>query len=69
MKTGIWVDTTSRAYLGSYGRSNTAGLSTIYFTGTRLDWIAMKARHRIAVVYPTGEETTINLARARPATL
>ena len=31
---------------GSYGRSATAGASaTIYFTGTRLDWIATKGTH------------------------
>ena len=66
MKTGIWVDYyVTAAYLGSYGRSNTAGASaTIYFTGTRLDWIAMKGTTTgIAVVYLDGvKKTTINLA-------
>jgi Peptidase family M23 len=44
VKTGTWTDYTSpSAYNGSYGRSATSLASaTIYFTGTRLDWIAME---------------------------
>jgi hypothetical protein len=44
VKTGSWADYTSPAsYLGSYGRSSTGGASaTIWFTGTQLDYIAMK---------------------------
>ena len=44
VKTGVWSNFTSPgAYLGSYGRSSTAGATaTIYFTGTRIDWIGMK---------------------------
>jgi hypothetical protein len=49
---------------GSYGRSNTSGASaTIYFTGARLDWIAMKGQSTgIADVYLDGEKVaTIDL--------
>ena len=44
VKTGTWTNYTSTpSYLGSYGRSSTSGASaTIWFTGTRLDYIAMK---------------------------
>ncbi len=66
VKTGVWADYyVTAAYLGSYGRSSTSGASaTIYFTGTRLDWIAMKGTTTgIAVVYLDGvKKTTINLA-------
>ncbi len=53
------------AYGGSYGRSKTGGASaTIYFTGTRLDWIAMKGTTGgKADVYLDGvKKTTIDLA-------
>ncbi len=54
---------------GSYGRSATGGASaTIYFTGTRLDWIAMKGTSTgKADVYVDGAKVTptpINLAAA-----
>jgi beta-lactam-binding protein with PASTA domain len=66
VKTGVWVDYyVTAAYLGSYGRSSTVGASaTIYFTGTRLDWIAMNGTTTgVAVVYLDGvKKTTINLA-------
>ena len=44
VKSGTWTNYTSASSSGgSYGRSSTALASaTIYFTGTRLDWIAMK---------------------------
>jgi Rv2525c-like, glycoside hydrolase-like domain/IPT/TIG domain len=50
---------------GSYGRANTSKASaTIYFTGTRLDWIAMKGTTAgSADVYLDGtKKATINLA-------
>ena len=44
VKVGAWSDfSKTAAYSGSYGRSSTASASTtVYFTGTRLDWIAIK---------------------------
>jgi eukaryotic-like serine/threonine-protein kinase len=70
VKTGTWADYyVAAAYLGSYGRSSTGGSSaTIYFTGTRLDWIAMKGTTTgIADVYLDGvKRATINLAAAVP---
>ncbi len=66
VKSGTWADyTTTSASGGSYGRSATSGASaTIYFTGTRLDWIAMKGTTTgIAEVYLDGVwKATINLA-------
>ncbi len=43
VKVGTWSDFTKAEASGaSYGRSNSSNASaTIYFTGTRLDWIAM----------------------------
>ena len=43
-KTGTWKDyLTTGPSGGSYGRSSTPGAkATIYFTGTRIDWIGMK---------------------------
>jgi hypothetical protein len=43
VKVGAWSDFAKPAASGgSYGRSQTSNASaTIYFTGTRLDWIAM----------------------------
>jgi hypothetical protein len=43
VKTGAWSDfSKTTASGGSYGRSSSSNASaTIYFTGTRLDWIAM----------------------------
>jgi outer membrane protein assembly factor BamB len=65
VKTGVWADfTKSAASGGSYGRSSTSGASaTIYFTGTRLDWIAMKGTTTgIADVYLDGVfDATIDL--------
>jgi hypothetical protein len=55
----------SAASGGSYGRSKTTGASaTVYFTGTRLDWIAMKGTTAgIADVYLDGvKKATVNLA-------
>ena len=73
MKTGVWADYyVTAAYLGGYGRSSTAGASaTIYFTGTRLDWLAMKGTTTgIAVVYLDGaKKATVNLAAAAPSYL
>jgi beta-lactam-binding protein with PASTA domain len=70
VKTGAWADYhAGAAYMGSYGRSSTNGASaTIYFTGTRLDWIAMKGTTTgIAVVYLDGaKKTTISLAATTP---
>jgi subtilisin family serine protease len=64
--TGTWATfTTTSAYGGSYGRSATSGASTtIYFTGTRLDWIAtMGTTTSKADVYLDGVlQTTIDLA-------
>jgi beta-lactam-binding protein with PASTA domain/tRNA A-37 threonylcarbamoyl transferase component Bud32 len=66
VKTGIWADySVAAAYLGSYGRSSAGGTSaTIYFSGTRLDWIAMKGTTTgIVDVYLDGvKKATINLA-------
>ena len=66
VKTGVWADYhVTAAYLGSYGRSSTGGSSaTIYFTGTRLEWIAMKGTTTgKAEVYLDGvKKATINLA-------
>ena len=44
VETGIWKDFwPPGASGGTYGRSSTAGAkATIYFTGTRIDWIGMK---------------------------
>ena len=56
-KTGTWEDyAKTEASGGSYGRSLTGGASaTIYFNGTRLDWIAMKGTTTgIAEVYVDG---------------
>jgi cell wall-associated NlpC family hydrolase len=65
-KTGTWTNYTKTAASGgSYGRSATAGASaTIYFTGTRLDWIGMKGTTTgTAYVYLDGAKVaTINLA-------
>jgi hypothetical protein len=66
VKTGVWADYyVAGAYLGGYGRSSTSGASaTVYFSGTRLDWIAMKGTTTgIADVYLDGvKKATINLA-------
>ncbi len=65
-RTGIWETyIKSAASGGSYGRSKTSGASaTIYFTGTSLDWIAMKGTTAgTADVYLDGvKKATINLA-------
>jgi beta-lactam-binding protein with PASTA domain len=65
-RTGVWVDRgTTAAYLGSYGRSSTGAASaTIYFSGTRLAWIAVMATNTgIVDVYLDGVKTaTVNLA-------
>jgi hypothetical protein len=70
-KTGTWTNYPKPAASGaSYGRSTSSGASaTIYFTGTRLDWIAMKGLTTgSAKVYLDGTlKATINLA-ASPAT-
>jgi IPT/TIG domain len=62
---GTWAKfTKTAAYNGSYGRSSTSGASaTIYFTGTRLDWIGMKGTTTgIVDVYLDGvKKTTIDL--------
>ena len=44
VETGTWSNfTASGAYLGSYGRSSTAGATaTVWFTGTKIAWIGMK---------------------------
>ena len=68
MKVGAWYDFSKTLASGSsYGRSSTSGASaTIYFNGTRLDWIAMKGTAAgIADVYLDGAKvTTLNLASA-----
>ena len=68
VKVGTWSDLSrTLASGGSYGRSSTAQASaTIYFTGTRLDWVAMKGTTTgIADVYLDGVKvTTVNLAAA-----
>jgi outer membrane protein assembly factor BamB len=65
VKVGTWSDFSKTAASGgSYGRSSTAGASaTIYFTGTRLDWIGMKGTTTgIVDVYLDGvKQTTIDL--------
>ncbi len=70
-KVGSWEDfSKSLASGGSYGRSSTPDASaTIYFTGTRLDWIAMKGTTTgIADVYLDDTKvTTIDLAAATAA--
>ena len=71
VKTGTWYTfTTTASYLGSYGRSSTSGASaTIYFTGTQLDWIAMKGTTvGMADVYLDGvKKATIDLGAATPS--
>jgi hypothetical protein len=55
---------------GSYGRSSTSGASaTIHFTGTRLDWIAMKGTTTgTADVYVDDVKVaTVNLAASSAA--
>ena len=70
VKSGAWSNfTTTSASGGSYGRSLTSGASaTITFTGTRLDWIAMKGTTTgYADVYLDGGQSaaaTINLTAA-----
>jgi IPT/TIG domain/PQQ-like domain len=70
VKVGTWSDLSrTLASGGSYGRSSTANASaTIYFTGTRLDWVAMKGTTTgIADVYlDGGKVATVNLAAATP---
>jgi hypothetical protein len=67
VKTGTWEDfLKTEAYLGSYGRSSTAGATaTIYFTGTKIAWIGMKGTTTgIVDVYldsTTAKTTTIDL--------
>ena len=67
---GTWYDFyTAPASAGSYGRSCTSGASaTIYFDGTRLDWIGMKGLTTgIADVYLDGvKKATIDLAAPYP---
>ena len=66
VKVGTWENFAKTAASGgSYGRSSTNGASaTIYFNGTRLDWIAMKGTTTGAGdVYVDGTKVaTINLA-------
>jgi hypothetical protein len=66
LKTGSWSDFAKTvASGGSYGRSSTSGASvTIYFHGTRLDWIGMKGTTTgTADVYLDGElKKTVNLS-------
>ena len=70
VKTGDWKDFTKTAASGgSYGRSLTSTASTtITFTGTRLDWIAMTGTTTgVAEIYLDGAITpsaTIDLAAA-----
>ncbi len=65
VEVGNWADFSAPAASeGSYGRANTADASaTIYFTGTRFDWIAMKGTTPgLADVYLDGvKQTTIDL--------
>jgi hypothetical protein len=65
VKVGAWSDfSKSAASGGSYGRASTGGASaTIYFTGTRLDWIGMKGTTTgIVDVYLDGvKQTSIDL--------
>ena len=62
---GTWTPyTKTAAYSGSYGRSATSSATaTIYFTGTRLDWIGMKGTTTgIVDVYLDGvKQETVNL--------
>ena len=71
VKTGTWSTfSKTLASGGSYGRSSSSDASaTIYFTGTRLDWVAMKGTTTgIADVYLDGAKvTTINLATSTAA--
>ena len=66
VKTGSWADfLKAPASGGSYGRSSTVGATaTVYFTGTRLDWIATKGTTTgIADVYLDGvKKATVTLA-------
>ncbi len=66
VKVGVWSDFAKSVASGkSYGRSSSSDASaTIYFTGTRLDWIAMKgATTGIADVYLDGiKVATVDLA-------
>ena len=70
-KTGTWAQyNKTLASRGSYGRSAAAGASaTIYFNGTRLDWIAMKGTTTgRADVYLDGvRKATIDLYSAIPS--
>jgi len=65
---GSWAPySTASAYGGSYGRANTNGSSvTIYFNGTRFDWIAMKGTTtgKADVYLDDVFQTTINLANS-----
>jgi cell wall-associated NlpC family hydrolase len=71
VKTGSWSDfSRTSASGGSYGRSSTSGASaTIHFTGTRLDWIAMKGTTTgTADVYVDDVKVaTVNLAASSAA--
>ena len=68
VKSGTWTDYASTpSYGGSYGRSSTGGASaTVYFTGTRLDYVAMKGTTTgIADIYLDGAvlpTATVDLA-------
>ncbi len=66
LKTGSWSDfAKTLASGGSYGRSSTSGATvTMYFHGTRLDWIGMKGTTTgTADVYLDGSLVkTVNLA-------
>jgi IPT/TIG domain/L,D-transpeptidase catalytic domain/Putative peptidoglycan binding domain len=68
---GAWAAfSTTPAWKGSYGRSAASGASvTIAFTGTRLDWIAMKGTTPCAAdVYLDGAlKATIDLSSATAA--
>ena len=58
------------AFAGSYGRANSSGNSvTIYFNGTRFDWIAMKGTTtgKADVYLDDVFQATINLYRAEGA--
>ncbi len=65
-RSGTWTDYAAPKASGlSYGRASSAGAkATIYFTGTRLDWIAMKGTTTgIADVYLDGAKyATVDLA-------
>ena len=68
VRSGTWANYTSpSSFSGSYSRASTSLASaTIYFTGTRLDWIAMKGTTTgKADVYVDGVKVTpepVNLA-------